>query len=57
MIAVCNTRKNDIPSGFGLPWRANARRATENDFLVGDFCQPSTRGSRQQSAKNSFFDE
>jgi succinate dehydrogenase flavin-adding protein (antitoxin of CptAB toxin-antitoxin module) len=57
MIAVCNTRKNDISSGFGLSWRANARRARENDLLVGDFCQPSTHGSRQQFAKNSFFDE
>jgi succinate dehydrogenase flavin-adding protein (antitoxin of CptAB toxin-antitoxin module) len=57
MIAVCNARKNDIPSGFGLSWRAKARRARENDLLVGDFCQPSTLDSQQQFAKNSFFNE
>jgi hypothetical protein len=57
MIEVCNARKNDIPSGFALSWRAKARRATENDLLVGDFSQPSTPDSRQQFAKNSFFNE
>jgi hypothetical protein len=54
MIAVCNARRNNVPFGFGLSWRAKVCRASENDLLVGDFCRPSTLDTRQQFAKSSF---